>query len=318
MKPNGIVIAAAGLILAMLWQVNDRPRPAVLAAEIKPPQILIDYPQNDSIFPPEITPPTFIWRDNAEGVNRWHIEVYFSDGSSPIHAESSGPPISIGEIDQRCISARNELPKLSPEQAAAHTWIPDEKAWQRIKQHSVAGAAQLLCGCQTCGSRADDGDAFSCAHLWRLGPNPSFFEATLDDVLFDLLDCHRRVGDAEDACGFAGSGANASGEFRKIIGRMKLPHGFFPSAAVYKVVPVRDQVVDRASGVAEGDATIHATGALSAQFVFGGIDVNLKPVIHALGDGAALGMLWPILDESRRFTHVAPARPGQRPAAADR
>jgi hypothetical protein len=127
----------------MLWHVGDKSWPAVIAAETKPAAILIDYPQNDSIFPPEITPPTFIWRDRAEHVNRWRIEVIFSDRSSPIRVESPGPPISIGEIDQRCISSRNELPKLSAEQAAAHTWIPDEKTWQRIKQHSVSSTAHI-------------------------------------------------------------------------------------------------------------------------------------------------------------------------------
>jgi Flp pilus assembly protein TadD len=142
-KLNGIDIAAAGAVLAMLWHVGDKSWPAVIAAETKPAAILIDYPQNDSIFPPEITPPTFIWRDRAEHVNRWRIEVIFSDRSSPIRVESPGPPISIGEIDQRCISSRNELPKLSAEQAAAHTWIPDEKTWQRIKQHSVSSTAHI-------------------------------------------------------------------------------------------------------------------------------------------------------------------------------
>ncbi|MGA2729072.1 MAG: tetratricopeptide repeat protein [Terracidiphilus sp.] len=143
MKVHDIVIAAVGAVLATLWSVSDRPRSTVLAAEEKPAAIIIDYPQNDSIFPPEITPPTFIWRDSVKDVNRWRIEVHFSDGSSTIHAESSGPPISIGEIDPRCISARNELPKLSPEQAAAHTWIPDSRTWQRIKQHSVTGPAHF-------------------------------------------------------------------------------------------------------------------------------------------------------------------------------
>jgi len=59
----------------MLLHVGDQPWPAVIAAEIKPAAILIDYPQNNSVFPPEITPPTFIWRDGAERVNRWRIGV---------------------------------------------------------------------------------------------------------------------------------------------------------------------------------------------------------------------------------------------------
>src|SRR5208282_1773338 len=45
------------------------------------------------------------------------------------------------EIDPRCVSATNELPKLTPEQAAAHTWIPTAEVWEAIKKHSVANAA---------------------------------------------------------------------------------------------------------------------------------------------------------------------------------
>ncbi|MGA9463422.1 MAG: tetratricopeptide repeat protein [Terracidiphilus sp.] len=143
MKPNGIVIAELGVLLVVLCKADYQPRLPVFAAEIKRSPIAIDYPQTGSIFPPEITAPTFIWRDGAEKASQWRIEVEFSDGSEAIHAESLGPPISIGEIDSRCISTRNELPKPNPDQAGAHTWIPDRKTWARIKQHSVAGAARV-------------------------------------------------------------------------------------------------------------------------------------------------------------------------------
>jgi hypothetical protein len=35
------------------------------------------------------------------------------------------------------------LPKLTPEQAASHTWVPDEPTWRAIKKHSVAGPATV-------------------------------------------------------------------------------------------------------------------------------------------------------------------------------
>src|SRR5208282_957797 len=94
-------------------------------------------------FPPEIGPPTFMWRDAAEQAARWQIDVVFGDGSPGIHVESRGEPMRIGEIDPRCISATNELPKLTPDQAAAHTWIPDTKTWEAIKKHSVAARAAV-------------------------------------------------------------------------------------------------------------------------------------------------------------------------------
>jgi len=105
------------------------------------PLITIDYPLDGSIFPPEITPPTFIWRDAAENASRWRIDFVFSDGSAEIHTQSSGERLAISEIDKDCVSATNELPKLTPEQAAAHTWIPAGEVWEAIKAHSVADGA---------------------------------------------------------------------------------------------------------------------------------------------------------------------------------
>jgi Flp pilus assembly protein TadD len=41
------------------------------------------------------------------------------------------------------VSATNKPPALTPEQAAAHTWIPDDATWSAIKAHSVAGPATV-------------------------------------------------------------------------------------------------------------------------------------------------------------------------------
>jgi tetratricopeptide (TPR) repeat protein len=105
--------------------------------------ISIDYPQDNSIFPPEITAPTFIWRDLDASINRWRIDITFADGSEPIHATSSGEPMRIGDIDPRCISNSNELPSLTPEQITAHTWKPDKEVWESIKRHSTEHSAEV-------------------------------------------------------------------------------------------------------------------------------------------------------------------------------
>jgi hypothetical protein len=102
----------------------------------KLPAIAIDYPEEGSIFPPEITPPTFLWRDPSTSASMWTIDVAFTDGSAGIRAKSAGERLRIGEIDPRCISASNELPKLTPQQAAARTWIPEGATWEAIKRHS--------------------------------------------------------------------------------------------------------------------------------------------------------------------------------------
>ena len=136
---TAVVTPALGLLA---FAMRDA-RSAVLTTENNPAVATIDYPLNGSIFPPEITPPTFLWRDAAQA-SHWQIEIKFADGSAAMRFDTAGPPLSVGEIDPRCVSANNELPKLTPMQAAAHTWIPDTKTWEKIKKHSVTGPAQIV------------------------------------------------------------------------------------------------------------------------------------------------------------------------------
>ncbi len=105
--------------------------------------ITVDYPEDGSIFPPEITPPTFLWRDASDSASAWTIDVVFTDGSAGIQAKSAGERMRIGEIDPRCISASNELPKLTPQQAAARTWTPDAASWEAIKSRSKEHPATI-------------------------------------------------------------------------------------------------------------------------------------------------------------------------------
>jgi Flp pilus assembly protein TadD len=148
MKRIGIVLlisglAAAGTVL-VLPGARQRANTRVQAAEGSSAAIMIDYPLNWAIFPPEITPPTFIWHDNSKSANLWRIDFTFADGSAAMHFESHGEPMQVGEIDPRCISINNELPKLTAAQAEAHTWIPDAKSWEKIKKHSLAGQAEVM------------------------------------------------------------------------------------------------------------------------------------------------------------------------------
>jgi len=103
--------------------------------------ITIDYPEDSSIFPPEITPPTFIWRDPDASARTWRIDISFADGSKPVHTTSQGEPMRIGDIDAHCVSSTNQLPSLTPEQAAAHTWKPNAETWALIKRHSLRRSA---------------------------------------------------------------------------------------------------------------------------------------------------------------------------------
>ena len=103
-----------------------------------PGKVTIDYPEDGSIFPPDFAAPTFVWRDADAGARRWRIEISFADGGAPLRATSAGPQIEIGAIDPDCVAPTNQPPRLTAEQASAHTWRPETALWNSIKRHEIA------------------------------------------------------------------------------------------------------------------------------------------------------------------------------------
>jgi len=140
------IAASAGLAVSLLVPARCQTTIANQTAPGATSQVTIDYPRDGSIFPPEITPPTFIWHDDTSLARSWHIDIVFSDGSPSLHLSSRGDRPSIGEIDIRCISSTNELPKLTAEQSTAHTWTPSALTWTTIKRHSIAPATVTISG----------------------------------------------------------------------------------------------------------------------------------------------------------------------------
>ncbi len=137
------VILLPGLLIALAAGAWDGAKNVAASAPSDAAAITIDYPQDGSIFPPEITPPEFLWRDAANGVTVWRIDVAFSDGATPIHATSEGERPRVGRIDPECVASTNSPPTLTPEMAAAHAWRPDAATWQAIKRQTVASAATV-------------------------------------------------------------------------------------------------------------------------------------------------------------------------------
>jgi tetratricopeptide (TPR) repeat protein len=103
--------------------------------------ISIDYPEDGSIFPPGITPPTILWRDGL--ATSWSIDISFGDHATPIHILSKGERMQIGPVDPDCISSTNEPPQLTPQQAASWAWTPNAATWQAVQTHSTASPATL-------------------------------------------------------------------------------------------------------------------------------------------------------------------------------
>jgi tetratricopeptide (TPR) repeat protein len=136
-------VVALGLPVAVARLAERSPKMADPAPAQQTATIVVDYPESGSIFPPEFAAPTFLWRDPVQSNSAWQIEVRFTDGAESIRVTTLGERNRVGEIDPRCISPTNELPKLTPEQAAQHTWRPDAQTWAAIKRRSVAGPAMF-------------------------------------------------------------------------------------------------------------------------------------------------------------------------------
>jgi Flp pilus assembly protein TadD len=147
--------AVLGCIIAMsLWvglQLLAEQKPGVrggasLKYVVQEPlaDIRILYPSDGSVFPPDFSPPTFVWRDFAETSSAWVIEITFSSDSSILRLRTEGEPMRTGELDHRCLGPPDEIPTLSPEQRAARTWRPDRALWLKIQHHSTEAAATVM------------------------------------------------------------------------------------------------------------------------------------------------------------------------------
>ena len=130
------------------------------------------------------------------------------------------------------------------------------------QNHVVAGARELLCTRHSGRTRADDGDALASPDRGRLRHYPALFPALVDNEVLDRLDTYRIIIDVERARRLARCRTNPTGELRKIVGRVQHIERLPPLMPVNQVVPIGDDVVDRAARLAERDATIHTTRAL--------------------------------------------------------
>jgi Flp pilus assembly protein TadD len=94
---------------------SNESAPAPLAFPEKPSGSLeINYPLDETLFPPEIVAPTFVWSDTTEGVKAWTVLLRFDE---------------TGEVLR--------FPAAEPR------WRPSESDWAVIKQRSVGKDAQV-------------------------------------------------------------------------------------------------------------------------------------------------------------------------------
>jgi len=108
----------------------------------RPAPLKIDYPLDQSIFPPEIVAPTFLWHESAPQADTWLIDVA-SPQSVHLYVLAAGRSPPQGEIDPNCNDENYGPYEPTPYQASAKSWTPGSAVWAAMKERSVERAATV-------------------------------------------------------------------------------------------------------------------------------------------------------------------------------
>jgi len=108
--PRGLLLAAA---LACGLVAGCKPPPVEFPAGSSG-QIEIKYPLDESLFPPEIVAPTFVWSDATEGVEEWKVLLRFGGEGDVLRFATTEP-----------------------------SWRPSEADWAEIKRRSTERDAEV-------------------------------------------------------------------------------------------------------------------------------------------------------------------------------
>jgi hypothetical protein len=121
-KAMWVYIAATTLVIAaglyLTWQSNTCRVEDILAVYQQGADygdITIEYPLNETLFPPEMIPPTFRWKDNVPASKAWLVRIEFADGGRFMH-----------------FPVRRQQ------------WTPRPEEWENVKQRSLEQEAQVV------------------------------------------------------------------------------------------------------------------------------------------------------------------------------
>ncbi len=168
---------------------------------------------------------------------------------------------------------------------------------------SVPRTGKLLRRRQPSRAGADHGHGLAGFVRWQLRRHPAFVPAPVDDGVLDGLDAHRRFIDAQGAGRLARRGTDAPGELGEVVGRVQHVERALPIALPHEVVEVGNDVVDRATVVAERNAAVHAAPSLRLGLVFRQFVDEFLPVLEPHGGGFVLFFLPLEFHESGDFSH---------------
>src|SRR5690606_35125485 len=210
----------------------------------------------------------------------------------------------LGALRAHLLDAAVDVPLLHLELGDAVPQQAADAVGPLVDGDGVAGPGQLLGGGQAGRAGADDGDGLAGQPLGDLRGDVTGLPRLVDDGDLDVLDGDRRLVDAEHARRLAGGRAQPPGELREVVRRVQAIARRRPVPAVGVVVPLGDEVAQRAAVVAERDAAVHAPARLLAddgQQRAG--DVDLVPVPDALLDRAGRGEFAAVVQKALRISH---------------
>jgi len=111
--------------------------------------------------------------------------------------------------------------------------------------------------------------------------NPSLGPSSIDDLDLNLLDGYGVLIDANNTSGFTRGRTQSPGELGKVVGCVKSINGVSPAIVENEIVPIGNQISERAAVIAERDSAIHASACLFTNLCDREIFVDLAPVSKA-------------------------------------
>jgi len=112
----GVLVVAVAVILIVMQRPGARITKALAAYRegASYGSIGIEYPLDQTLFPPEIVPPVFHWKDENPLANQWVISVSLASQQKPVNSLADEPQ-----------------------------WQPKSGRWEFIKKHSVDKDAKI-------------------------------------------------------------------------------------------------------------------------------------------------------------------------------
>jgi tetratricopeptide (TPR) repeat protein len=114
---GSVVVAAVAVIVLVIFRKPRLRAQDILAVYQDQGEyngLTITYPLNETLFPPEIVPPTFRWEDSNSKSDTWLITIKFYDDKGRMNFLTHQP-----------------------------RWTPNPRQWQDIKNRSLANQAEI-------------------------------------------------------------------------------------------------------------------------------------------------------------------------------